>query len=164
MRLPFLFVVAFAACSSGSSSPTGGADAGADATSAQDASEGSCFPLCSSSSGGSSGSGSGGGDDGGDDATDLDAQSCPALKAKVESLLPPAQACNPALPGQCSGTTDGICCPVSVSAGNESAENDLAVAVSNYKAACTPSCIGIVCPPTPSNTCEPVGTQVGVCK
>jgi hypothetical protein len=157
-RVLALLVVCAAACSSGPSSPGGAGDAGAEAAPGQDASSDACFPFCSSSSGGSSGSGSGA------DA-EVDAQSCEGLRATVESLLPAARACNPALAGQCTGTTDGICCAVSVSAGNESAANDLAVAVAAYKQSCTPSCVGIVCQPAPSNTCVPLqGGQSGLCQ
>jgi hypothetical protein len=156
MRRALALLAVCAACSSGSTS-SGPAEAGAEAAPAQDAADDACFPFCSSSSGGSSGSSSGA------DA-DVDAQSCDGLRAKVESLLPAARACNPSLQGQCSGTTDGVCCPVTVSAGNESAVNDLAVAVATYKQSCTPSCIGIVCPPAPSGVCQPLTGSGGLCQ
>jgi hypothetical protein len=159
MRAFLALLVVCAACSSGSSSPASSSEAGADAASGQDAADDSCFPFCSSSgSGGSSGGSSG------DDAS-ADAAGCDALRAQVEALLPAARACNPALASQCTGTTDGICCPVSVTAANESAVNNLAVAVASYKQSCSPSCIGIVCPPAPSNTCQPLqGGQAGLCQ
>lgn len=157
MRRALALLAVCAACGSVSSSPGGGADAGAESSPGQDAADDACFPFCSSSSGGS-------GSSSGADA-DVDAQSCDGLRAKVESLLPAARACNPALGGQCTGTTDGICCPVTVSAGNESAVNDLAVAVASYKQSCTPSCIGIVCPAAPSGVCQPPGTgSQGLCQ
>ncbi|HEY3822142.1 MAG TPA: hypothetical protein VGL81_33485 [Polyangiaceae bacterium] len=138
------------ACSSSSSSP-GAHEAGVDAPA--DVDEGGCFPFCSSSSGSSGGSG----DDGGAEA------SCAELKDQIETLQAPAQACDPTKPSQCNGIADGICCPITVTAGNDQAANAYEQAVTSYKTQCDASCITPVCPTAPSLHCNTVGTQ-GLCQ
>jgi hypothetical protein len=151
------------ACGSGSSSPGPAGDAGTEAAPPNDATSEACFPFCGSSSSGSGGSSGSGSSSGSADAAP-DAQSCDGLKATATALQPAAKACNPALASQCTASTDGICCPVTVSAGNESAVNDFAVAVATYKAQCTPSCIGIVCKPAPSQICQATSGGQGECQ
>jgi hypothetical protein len=152
-----VFLLALLACSSGSSSPSTTPEAGPDASGA-DAADDSCFPFCASSSSGSS-SDSGSDDGGGDGAL-----SCADQKANLEALETAARACNPQSPNQCTGTTDGVCCPVTVSPGDDTAVNNFAVALATYKAECNPSCLGVVCPVAPSMTCQAVQGAQGVCK
>ena len=139
------------ACSP-SSSPAGGHEAGTDATA--DAADDSCFPFCGSSG---SGSGGGGGDDGGD-------ASCAALKAQGEMLQAPAQACNPGQVNQCSGIVQGVCCPITVTAGNDQAANAFAQAVDSYKTACDAGCMIPMCPTAPSNSCHATQPPQGLCQ
>jgi len=157
MRLALLLLpcVACLACST-SSSPAAAPEAGTDATA--DATDDSCFPFCSSGSG-SSGSSSGGGtgDDGGGDA------SCAQLKDQVEMLQAPPQACDPAKPSQCNGTAQGLCCPITVTAGNDQAVNAFAQAVTSFASQCDAGCLIPVCPTAPSFHCNASGMQ-GVCQ
>jgi hypothetical protein len=139
LLLLLLACLACLACSP-SSSPSGPAEAGTDATA--DATDDACFPLCGNGS--SSGGGAG---DGGD-------ASCDQLKNQVEMLQTPAQACDPALQNQCSGVAQGICCPITVTAGNDQAVNTFQQAVDQYKNQCDASCIVSVCPTTPSLVCQ----------
>jgi hypothetical protein len=139
------------ACSS-SSSPASTPEAGTDATT--DASEESCFPFCGSSG---SSSGSGDGDDGGD-------ASCAQLKAQVEMLQAPAQACNPTEVSQCNGIAQGICCPITVSAGNDQAANAFQQAATSYKSQCDAGCLTPVCPNAPSLDCHATQGTQGLCQ
>jgi hypothetical protein len=160
MRIASLAVLlALLACSSGSSSPTATPDAGPDGSSGADATDDSCFPFCASSSSGG-GSSSSGSDDGGGDG----ALSCADQKANLEALETAARACNPQAPNQCTGTTEGVCCPVSVSPGDDTAVNNFEVALATYKQQCSPSCLGVVCLAAPSMTCQAVQGAPGVCK
>jgi hypothetical protein len=136
------------ACST-SSSHAGLAEAGLDAPA--DVTDDSCFPYCSSGS-----SSSGGGNDGGD-------ASCSDLKNTVESLQSAARACNPSAENQCTGTAQGLCCPITVSAGNDQAANNLEDAITNYKSQCDAACLTIICPNTPSDDCVGTG-NVGACQ
>ncbi|HEY8039133.1 MAG TPA: hypothetical protein VIF15_05035 [Polyangiaceae bacterium] len=141
-------------CGNGAASPSTAQDGGTDASSAGDAAEGGCFPTCA------------GGDSGlpGDDAGGDGAATCDQLKAEAVSLEAAARACNPQLPSPCSASTDGICCPVSVTPGNTTAIDNFDQAVAAYKAQCTPNCAGIVCHPAPSNTCQPTQPSQGICQ
>jgi hypothetical protein len=156
MRSTFLFLPGLlcAACSHASSS-AGAPEAGLDA--AADVTDDSCFPFCASSSSGS-GSGGGGGDDGGGDAT------CPQLKTQIQMLQAPAQACNPTQPSQCNGIAEGICCPITVTAGNDQAVNTFQQTVDAYKSQCDAACITTVCPTAPSLQCQATQGMQGVCQ
>jgi hypothetical protein len=145
--LPCLWAVA---CSA-SSSPKGVAEAGVDATA--DATDESCFPFCGS---GSSSSGGSMDEDGGD-------ASCAQLKTQIEMLQGPAQACDPTKLSQCSGTAQGLCCPVTVTAGNDTAVNAFQEAVDSFKTMCDAGCLTPVCPTAPSLKCESAGTS-GTCQ
>jgi hypothetical protein len=134
-----------------SSSPGAAHEAGTDATA--DATDDSCFPVCSSGSS----SGGGGGDDGGSDA------SCAALKSQVEMLQAPAQACDPTKPTQCAATAQGLCCPITVTSGTDTAVNAFAQAVTTFATQCDAGCLTPVCPTAPSLHCNAVGMQ-GVCQ
>jgi hypothetical protein len=142
-----------------SSSPTTVHDGGADGTAA-DATDDACFPLCGSSSSGSGGgSGSGGSDAAGDGPA-----SCASLSALVSSLEGPARACNPQVPGQCTGTTQGPCCAITVSAGNDTAVNNYAMAVAQYVAQCMPVCMTPMCPAVPTMRCDSTSASGGACQ
>jgi hypothetical protein len=150
--LPALAVVALtAACGGGSSSGPSARDAEPESAVAQDAgSDGAdCFPFCSSAD---AASGSGG------DAAGDAASSCAQLKAAYEALQAPAQACNPQLPGQCGATTNGPCCPVTVSGTNGSAVDNFDQAVAAYVAQCNPDCSMVICQPAPTDQCDPLGS------
>lgn len=155
LLLPLLLVLPGAAlglaCSSGSS-PVASHDAGVDATA--DATDDSCFPFCGSSGSGSS---SGGSDEDGGDA------SCAQLKTQLQMLQAPAQACDPTKPTQCTSIAQGICCAVTVTAGNDMAVNTFQEAVDSYKAMCDAGCLTPVCPTAPSNVCQGQGTM-GTCQ
>jgi hypothetical protein len=142
---------------SASSSPTAPHDGGVDGTTEDAASEGACFPLCSSS-GSSGGSSSGASDAAGDGP-----MSCAALSAEVTSLEGPAQQCNPQIPGQCTGTTQGPCCAITVSAGNDTNVNDYETVVKQYQTQCMPTCMGM-CPTVPSEKCVSTGASMGTCQ
>jgi hypothetical protein len=143
-----------AACGSGSSSAPPGHDAAVESAAGEaSADEGSCFPFCGS-----------GGDAGADDGPGVPAEasadgasSCSQLKAIYEALQGPAQACNPQLQGQCAVTTNGPCCPVTVTASSQSAVNDFDQAVASYTAQCQPNCSQMICQPAPSNVCNALG-------
>jgi hypothetical protein len=142
---------------SASSSPTAPPDGGADGTTEDAASEGACFPLCSSS--GSSGGGSSGGSDAAGDGP----KSCAALSNEITSLQGPAQECNPQIPGQCTGTTPGPCCAITVNAGNDTNVNAYETVVQQYTSQCMPMCMGM-CPTVPSEHCVSSGTSMGICQ
>jgi hypothetical protein len=121
----------------------------------QDATDDACFPFCASGS--SSGGSSGGGDDGGGDA------SCAQLKDQVETLQTAAKACDPALAGQCNGSAQGLCCAITVTAGNDPAVNAFEEAVVTYQAQCDAGCLLGHCPTVPSGICQ--GMQsTGTCQ
>jgi hypothetical protein len=155
MRKTVLFLpwLACLACSP-KSSPAGAQEAGIDA--AVDATDDACFPFCGSSGSGSS-SGGGDGDDGGD-------ASCAQLKNEVAMLQAPAQACNPTELHQCNGTVQGLCCALTVTAGNDQAANAYAQAVTSYKSQCDAGCITTVCPTVPSNVCQMTQPTQGICQ
>ena len=146
------------ACSA-SSSPSSTADAGLEAGGTSDAgadTSGSCEPFCGPA-----------GDSGpaqGDDAAPDGPLSCDQLKAKVDSLQMTARACNPQLPTQCNGVTDGVCCAISVSTGHEADVNNLEQAVMTYKQQCNPTCVGIMCQNAPSGMCIPLQGSQGLCQ
>jgi len=144
-------------CGAGSS-PTGVKDGGDDGPTAEGGDGGGCFPFCSGSSSGSSG-----GSGGGDAASDAPA-TCAQQAAVVAQLQAAAQTCNPQLPSQCTGITQGICCALTISSGNDMAVNAYASAVTSYKSACSPTCMGSVCPTAPSQKCDSSATGVGTCQ
>jgi hypothetical protein len=153
--LPALLVLA--ACSGGgTSSPPQDA---APETSEPDAGEdsGSCFPFCGSADASSPPV---------DASTSDAAPSCSQLKAAYEALQGPAQACNPQLQAQCTASTNGPCCPVTVSASNQAAVDNFDQAVAAYVTACSPDCTMIICMPAPSDQCQPLpgGMAQGSCK
>ena len=83
----------------------------------------------------------------------------------MTSLEGPAKACDPRLAGQqCDGTTQGTCCPITVSAGNDSAVNAYAAAVQEYVTQCSPKCLGALCPHAPSMTCDATSASTGTCQ
>jgi hypothetical protein len=88
---------------------------------------------------------------------------CSQLRALYESLQAAAQACDPQIQGQCSATTNGPCCPLTVGVADRSAIDDFDQAVAMYKAQCSPDCSMSICQPAPSNACEPVGAK-GTCR
>ena len=161
LRLHFRFALAVlgvcvsAACGNGSSGPSGGGgDAGDGAATDTGADQGGlgCPPVCT-------GDGGGGGDASDGSAT------CDALKRMIETMLQPEiQSCDPQMPNQCSGTTPGICCPVSVSPGTSTENFDQAVMA--YKNQCMPGMCPIMCPTSPSNICNPLGDGgvSGICQ
>lgn len=154
---PSLLVSAFAfalGCSAGSSSSTA-KDAGEDASTADGGDDSGCFPFCASSSSGGSG---------GDDAA-ADAQlTCAQLAASLAQLQAAAQACNPQLPSQCGGTTEGPCCAITISSGNDMAVAAYGSAVATYMSQCKPSCTSPICPTVPSDHCASTATGKGVCQ
>jgi hypothetical protein len=150
-----LLPVPLAGCSSGS--PSAGAGDAGEASTTDATDDVACFPLCGS------GSSSGGSSGGGDAATD-GSTTCSQLAALVSSLEPAARACNPQMPSQCGGTTQGLCCALTVNAGNDMAVNEYESAVANYKSQCSPSCMGSICPTVPSQQCDSTGTSTGGCR
>jgi hypothetical protein len=160
-RLFFLgpALIAFAPACGGGSSGSPPRDAAPESAATDDGStdSGSCFPFCSS---GDAGTGTGA------DAAGDAAMSCAQLKSVYEALQAPAQACNPQLTGQCSATTNGPCCPVTVTSSNQSAVNNFDQAVANYVTQCHPDCSMAICQPAPSNQCDPLGSTPaqGLCR
>jgi hypothetical protein len=145
------------ACGGGSPASSPARDAsseGAPVDAGKDAA--SCFPYCGTVS--DARGGSGGADVAGDGAP-----SCDELKALYESLQARAQSCNPQLPAQCSATTNGPCCPVTVGAADRSAIDDFDQAVSQYKTLCSPDCSKVICQPAPTNQCDALGS-IGRCE
>ena len=150
MRAPLaVLLLPCLACSAPSSSTGVQGEGGTDATT--DAAEASCFPFCGS------GSSSGGGGDGGD-------ASCDQLKNQAEALQPPAQSCNPSLQNQCSGVAQGICCPITVTAGNDTAVNAFQQSVDLYKNQCDASCLTPNCSTAPSLNCQATQPSQGICR
>jgi hypothetical protein len=141
------------ACSAHSES-TVARDAGEDAptTDASDSDTG-CFPFCSGSS-------SGGSSDAASDAP----LSCSGLEMELTSLEGPARACNPKLPGQCTGTAQGPCCAITISAGADTAVNDYESAVEQYVSQCKPTCMGMMCGLAPSTVCVAASASTGTCQ
>jgi hypothetical protein len=146
-------LVLAAACGGGSSSSPAARDAAPESAAVADAGSdsGDCFPFCSS--GGDAGGGTG------TDASGDGASSCDQLKAVYETLQGPAQSCDPQLPGQCSATTNGPCCPLTVTATNGSAVDNFDQAVAAYLAQCNPDCSMMICQPAPSDQCDPLGAS-----
>jgi hypothetical protein len=144
------------ACSS-DSSPSGPADASHDAP-YPDAGppEASCPFGCTPS---------GDGGDASDDAPD-GATTCAALKMQLDRYAAIAQACNANQTQQCSGTTMGLCCAISISPGNPAAVDDYDHAVAAYKASCPVDCTRTICSMNvPSNLCDaPMGSAMGLCE
>jgi hypothetical protein len=149
-----LFSVLCASCSDGPSSSPAPHDAAVEgATGEASTDDGACFPFCGSG-GNDAGADVGGGPPG--DAS-ADGASCDGLKAVYEALQGPAQACNPQLQSQCAATTNGPCCPLTVTAASQSAVDNFDQAVAAYLAQCPPNCSQIICQPAPSNICNPLG-------
>jgi hypothetical protein len=147
-----------ASCSAGSSSAPPEHDAALESAAGEaSADEGSCFPFCGSSGGDANA------DEGpvaaGDASADGTSSSCAQLKAVYEALQGPAQSCNPQLQAQCGATTNGPCCPVTVSASSQSAVDNFDQAVAMYTAQCQPNCAQVICQPAPSNMCNPLGSS-----
>ena len=151
-RILALLCLASAGCAS-SRAPSSTADAGVDA--GFDATDDACFPFC-----GTTGRDAGETSDEGGDA----AQSCAQLKSHVDSLEIPARACNPNVPSQCTGTVQGICCPITVTAGNDTAANNFQEAVDLYQQQCDAACLPIVCPAAPSDECQTAQTGQSLCE
>jgi hypothetical protein len=91
---------------------------------------------------------------------------CPQLKMQLDQLAIIARACNANQTQQCSGTTMGVCCAISVSPGNAAAVDDYDHAVAGYKASCPVDCTNIICPMNvPSGLCDaPMGSSMGICE
>ena len=95
----------------------------------------------------------------------LDAGShCDQLRAQLSALAAPASACIPnSNQPQCTATTNGLCCRITVSTQNVQAVNDYDQAVATFKnAGCTIDCTKIACQPAPSRQCEGTGDN-GAC-
>ena len=141
------------ACSSDSAAP-GASDAASDAPQVDAGKEASCTFGCATDSGTKDG-----------DAGDA-SFTCTGLRALIEQLSNTARACNPIQSQQCSGSTNGICCPISVSPGNTTAVNDFDHAVATYKASCPFDCSMAMCSMNiPSNACDAqMGSNMGICQ
>jgi hypothetical protein len=137
----------------------GGPEANADAGPGD---AGSCFPFCGNAGDAGGATEAGAAMDAAADA----AVSCATLLAHLETLQAQAQSCNPQLQDDCSATTDGPCCPVTVSTADRGAVDDFDQAVAAYTSACTPDCARVICQPAPSNRCDPLalGTTLGRCE
>ncbi len=146
----------FIACSGGGGTSAPARDAASD-TGEQESGEdsGSCFPFCGSAEAAAPPLA---------DASGLDAPTCNQLKAVYEALQGAAQACDPRLQAQCAATTNGPCCPVTVTASNSSAVDNFDQGVAAYVAACSPDCSKIICMPAPSSQCQVLGTSQGRCQ
>jgi hypothetical protein len=139
----------------GSSSPSGSADAAPEAAPQDAAADASCiFGGCN------------GGDASAADATSDVSSMCDQLKMQVDQTAIAARACNPNQTQQCSGTTQGICCMISVSPGTATAVDDYDHAVAAYKASCPFDCSRTNCPTNvPSGLCDaPMGSSMGICE
>lgn len=141
------------ACGSDSASPAP-SDASAEAAPGDSGREGGGCPFGCSNDGGTSG-------DADADAADM----CTQLKAVIAQLGTAARACNPNRSMECSGQTEGICCPISVSPGNNAAVSAFDNAVAAFKASCTMDCSMARCSMNvPSNSCTaPMGSMTGAC-
>lgn len=153
MRTVLVASLLFAGCSSSSPSSPVASDAGADVTDATTARDvlvqgDANVPLSDSSLPGKP------------DAV----SQCDLLKQKVMQLAGPAQACCPSCaPAQCTATTNGICCPISVDTSSVQAVNDYDQAVMTYANQCHPDCSGTICSGAPSGICSGGGTT-GICQ
>jgi hypothetical protein len=148
--LAVLGVSVSAACGNGSSGSSGGGGDAGDASAADaGADQGGlgCPPVCAGDGGSSGG-----------DASDA-SMTCQQLKMMIEQLQADISLCDPQMPNQCSGTTPGICCPVSVTPGTSTENFDQAVMA--YKNQCMPGMCPIMCPLAPSNICNPAGGDAG---
>ena len=141
------------ACSSDSASPAA-ADAGDDAAHVDAGKEAGCLFGCANADSGSDA-------DAGDGSLN-----CTQMKTRIDQLGTAARACSPIQTQQCTGTTNGICCPISVSPGNTSAVNDYDHAVMVFKASCPFDCSMAMCSMNiPSNACDaPMGAMTGICQ
>ena len=85
---------------------------------------------------------------------------CDHLKDMVDEASRLARTCDPHGAAPCAAAVDGLCCPITVDAANNSAVNDFQQAVKNYKAKCMPDCTKIFCGanPPPTNQCDPTST------
>lgn len=145
-------------CGSDDSSATNVAEAGVDATADGGHDGGGCPFGCTIPDGGDDGSG--------DSASDAKL-TCTQLKSQIDMLGNVARACNPSLSQQCIGSTNGICCPISVSPGDPAPVENYDQAVAAYKANCGPvDCSTTMCPTNvPSNACDaPMGSSSGLCE
>ena len=89
---------------------------------------------------------------------------CNTLKAKLDAARTQVITCCPICQSiQCSHVTQDVCCPISTTATDVTAFEQL---VADYKAQCNPACPAIPCPPVPSNTCIPGANKndPGTCK
>jgi len=141
-------------CSSSDAAPP--ADAGPEAAAHDAAQDAGCGLFCGGPQPDSGGTQQDGGDAG---------SICDQLKAMIDQLQTAAKACNTNATMQCNASTNGICCPITVTSSNVQAVNDYDHAVGAYMTTCMPSCNGIICPQVPSNACDgqPGGTM-GVCE
>jgi hypothetical protein len=162
MREPVLLLVgslALAPACGGGSPSSPARDAAPESAAVEDAGSdsGACFPFCASGDA-SVGMGT--------DASSEAGSSCAQLKAVYETLQGPAQGCNPQLTGQCAATTNGPCCPITVTASNGSAVDNFDQAVATYVEQCSPNCSMVICQPAPSNQCDPLmgSTSLGRCR
>jgi hypothetical protein len=104
--------------------------------------------------------------DSGDAAADAPTN-CAQMKLQLDSLGATARACNPNLSQQCSASTNGICCPISVSPGDPAPVENYDHAVAAYIATCGPvDCTTTICSMNiPSNACDaPMGSVMGICE
>jgi hypothetical protein len=85
---------------------------------------------------------------------------CKDFYAKLTELKTQAKQCCPACPVvQCTQTANDGCCTITVNDANKGAE--LTKLVEQYMIKCPLACPDILCPPAPSNTCEPTS---GMCR
>jgi hypothetical protein len=156
-RFGLALLAASVACGNAAPSSSPARDASSESAPAEAGEDDACFPYCGTVADARGGPGAG--DAGAGDG----ALSCDELRALYESLQARAQSCDPQLPAECGATTNGPCCPVTVSAGNASAIDDFDQAVAEYKTQCSPDCSKVICQPTPSNRCDALGS-LGRCE
>jgi hypothetical protein len=80
-----------------------------------------------------------------------------AMRAQLRSCCPQCKSV------QCTGVAHDVCCDVTVNVGDVGPFEAL---VTKFKAACTPACTALSCPPAPSGICDPgqADPQRGVCR
>ncbi len=152
-----LLAVSWCGSSSGGSSPS---DAGADASSVDAGDEDCIFCVPFEDSGPPQG----------DDSSvmmtpDGAGTSCAQMETALAGLQALAQTCNSNLTMQCNGTTQGPCCPITVTSSSTDAVNNYDVAVAGYVAACAPDCSMVICTdPAPSHQCAGSSSTGQVCQ
>jgi len=153
-------VTAAAACGSSSGGASSAPDASVDASPA-DAGDESCL-FCGSVED----VGAPQGDDSGSmTMVDGGFTDCEQMEAALAGLQAAAQACNSNLTMQCNGTTQGPCCPITVTSSSTDAVNNYDVAVAGYVAACAPDCSMVICTdPAPSHQCAGSSSTGQVCQ